>query len=816
MALIAALIAVVLLALFSDPLLVKVSSVVTIVVGVVTVCSKLLLQRTNSTDTRGRSSRDRKSSQDDWYCRAPSRNFFGREKILEEVDAVVKKITKSKIVGVIVLKGMGGAGKTFLAKELAREHKGEFKQLRLFDLNVYSGNPKKSHGVLAALLGGIAGFEGEAIPRDENDRKRTWQSWMAKTEMLFILENLSPDTPVHDLIPHHGRHLIVITTRESIDINPQDFLIMKVNVEGLDPKIDPNAAEDMFKDIVGSKRKLDEKDLKIVRKLLERCGYLPMAIRILASRLRDGTTTVTQVRDDFKQAAEALGVLDILDKITLGEKTISAAIESTYVHKTDDDKRVLCLLGLHPRCPDIDIPAAEALTNLDTPVTMSLTRLWDASLLEVVDYQEFGANLRYKLHDLVCDYVRRHANFSEVEVSEAIDRLFTHYWCTARDKVARADPFLTRHTRPEVDPNRWRVCSSPEAVSGDIPLNPTLDARTQALDWIDQHQAHLLACLDYAARHDSHQWVISFTSTMAGFLRNHGPWDQAIMLHDQAAEMANKLKLWDAQLARAVALNDQGIMLRLAGECDNALEKVRQAQDIFRSSSHMSERDALLGQANALNEQGIIHNLLGENRKDENEYRKAIDALKEALKYYEQIGDEIGEANAAKNLGVAKYSIGLLLRDAGQCTDAETSLNEAKSLLKDAINYYGRIGGGDQLGRVEVLNHQGFLQLRSSEIESALRDFEEAKNLVDRVGSLLEKARALEGVGLCKDKMGAVEDAVTYLKKAEKIYFRIGAERALDNVTKKLNEIQVKQRHRRRRFALWHSGRFPRVERTRR
>jgi tetratricopeptide (TPR) repeat protein len=724
---------------------------------------------------------------------------------------VVEEIARSGGVGIVVLKGMGGVGKTALAVKAADKYKRKFKcAVWSFDLGCHSGSPKKADDMLATLLGDIAGFNAETMPRDEDGRKREWQRWTAKKQMLLILENVSRDTPVQDLIPRHGKHLILITTRNKLNINSQDFAVRprEVDVGGLEPE----AALKMFEDVVGADRGLDESDFETAAELLERCGHLPMAISVLAARLRDGTTTVTQAREDFVHAAEALGVIEVTAP---GEGTISAAIRSAYLAQADEDKRVLCQLALHPRCPDIDIPVAAALTDLSTPVNPCLQRLYDASLLEVVNHREnAGAGPRYKLHDLVCDYVRKQTAFSEAESFEIMDRLFTHYWCTARETAAWTEPFLTRHTRPDVDPNRNRICPSRSATGDAILPKPAIDARAETLNWFDQHRAHLLACLDHATEHHLHGWIVSLTSVMAGFLRNHGPWDQAITLHDQAVRAAGELA--HAEAARAVALNDQGIMFRLTGDYANAIAVLRMAQSIFSLGlPELSERDALLGQANALNEQGIVHNLLGERENDSSEYDQAVDVLVAALKRYRKIGDDIGQANATKNLGVAKYSLGLLLNDAGLSIEAEAPLKEAEALLEEAMKYYGQIGDGDELGLVEVLNHQGFLRLRSDNVDGALSDFTEAMNLVNKVGSLLEKARSLEGVGLRQAQKGATDDAVIFLEEAKDIYSRIGAKKAHDNVTEKLNELRVRQMHGRRSDALRRSAGYPRAGRTR-
>jgi tetratricopeptide (TPR) repeat protein len=312
-----------------------------------------------------------------------------------------------------------------------------------------------------------------------------------------------------------------------------------------------------------------------------------------------------------------------------------------------------------------------------------------------------------------------------------------------------------------VDPN-WTL-PLPERVSG----VPAALARTAALDWFEQRRPHLLACLDDATTNHLHHWVVRLTGAMAGFLRNHGPWDQAITLHEAAVRAAAHLA---DEPARAVALNDLGIMYRLACKpADTALPVLREAHDIFSGDlpAHVRPRDAKLGQANALHEQGVVHN-------HQHDYDDAVDVLKPAFDLYREIVDRIGMANAAKNLGVAQYKIGLR--------------GAALALLDEAIGHYHE--ADDTLGQVEVLNHRGSLYLTSDEPDPALDDFRTALNRVDEVGSPLERARANEGIGLCHDRNGEFAGAATFLENARDIYTRIGAHRHRDRVMAKLDELR--------------------------
>jgi tetratricopeptide (TPR) repeat protein len=294
-----------------------------------------------------------------------------------------------------------------------------------------------------------------------------------------------------------------------------------------------------------------------------------------------------------------------------------------------------------------------------------------------------------------------------------------------------------------------------------------------ALDWFEAHRELLMACIDQARERDLGHWVIRLTAVMAGFLRNNGPWDQGIERHAAAASAAARL---GDRIAHGVALNDLGIMCRLAGRPDQALAALHHAHDIFTGTfpASVPERDLWLGQANALNEQAIVHN----NRGDP---CAAMLALEPALALYHKASDRIGVANASKNLGVALYRAGLDRHDTGLCA-------QALRCLSDATSGYAAIG--DELGVAEVSNHQGRLRLHTGDVTGALADFRRALDIVQRTGSLLEAARASEGAGECHLLNGDHDLARRDLEAAAQIYTDIRANAHVRDVAAKLVRLK--------------------------
>jgi tetratricopeptide (TPR) repeat protein len=316
----------------------------------------------------------------------------------------------------------------------------------------------------------------------------------------------------------------------------------------------------------------------------------------------------------------------------------------------------------------------------------------------------------------------------------ALYRLLCHYRRTALAVAEPVEPLLTRHRRPGV------------ALS----CAPDPRRRASALAWFKAERANVLACLRVAnGRTALDGEVVSLIDAVAGFLRHEGPWETAAELHGTAARLAARLH---RPRDHAVALNDLGIVNRLLGHHDAADATLEEAyRAIGDLAGELDEDDVRIGKANARNEQGKVANLraaCGRSRV----------VLEEALELYRSAGDTMGTANAEKNLGVTWYRLGNRVR--------------AHEHFQEALDHYAALD--DQLGMAEVHNHRGFLFLDGGDVTDALVEFRTAQQFAP-THSLLERARALEGVAACLRAAGDDDLAARYLREAIAGYDGIGA-----------------------------------------
>ncbi|MFC5150107.1 AfsR family transcriptional regulator, partial [Streptomyces aureoversilis] len=165
--------------------------------------------------------------------------------------------------------------------------------------------------------------------------------------------------------------------------------------------------------IVGAERVEAERDAAM--DVVAACGFLPLAIRIAASRLAARRTWTVSV------LARKLGdERRRLDELRAGDLAVTATFELGYGQLEPGQARAFRLLGLADG-PDISLAAAAAVLDLGTDATEELLEsLVDTSLLES------AAPGRYRYHDLVRLYARACAERDEQPPAEreaALSRL---------------------------------------------------------------------------------------------------------------------------------------------------------------------------------------------------------------------------------------------------------------------------------------------------------------------------------------------------------------------------------------------------------
>ncbi len=755
--------------------------------------------------------------------------FIGRER---ELERILSAMAPGRVLSIHTLDGMPGVGKTALVTRAAHVLADRFPDGRYFiDLHAHTPGraPDDPSDVLAGLLVGL-GVDPRNLPEDLDGLSSLWRDRLAHKRALLVLDDAADVDQVEPLIPAGQGCLTLVTSRRRL-----------MALDGAMPftlgMLEPDHARLLF--VTLARRGPNAYDDAAVARIVHLCGYLPLAIVLLAGRLAHHPAwTVTALAREFEAAGDRLAEFDV------GSRAVRAAFGMSYRNLPPERQRFFRCLGLHPG-PDVDAPAAAALADVSIAVARAeLEALYIDHLLEETTQG------RYTLHDLLRDYARALCDTDPREArNRALERLLDYY----QSMAAAADRYLANSTRPVPPPST--LPEQKVAVSG-------FGHEVEALSWMRAERANLLACIEHTTHHQPMR-TATLTAMLAGLLERDGPWPQAADLHRRAATTAHEI---GDVLGEANALDNLGMLREFTGEFAESVELHRQALSLYRAIGNR------LGEANALSNIGTVRQTAGE-------FITAAELLNQALPIYREVGSRLGEANTLTLLGVVAQLTGdytggtdlheqalALYRDISNWQGEATSLmilglarmwtgdiTQAETLLERALEIHRQIGNrlgeansltilgivrqltqdlvaagdflerglgihreignrlgeantlnklgsvhratgnfseaaelhrnalilvreiGNPLGEAEVLNETGKLLLETAAPQAAVHTFTDALDVACRIQSQLEQARALEGSARGRAALGDTRTAITQLREAVHLYQRLSS-----------------------------------------
>ena len=637
-------------------------------------------------------------------------SFTGRQ---QELQALVEAAVGSAgVVGIHAIGGMAGVGKTAFAVHAAHRLADRFPGGQIF-LPLHGHTPGQQPveptDALASLLL-TAGVPAAQIPPGLEARMALWRDRLAGQQLLLVLDDAASSEQVRPLLPGTDGSLVLVTSRRHLSAL-EDAMAVSLDT------LPPGEAAALLVRLAG--RAGLRPDDAAVAELTRMCGYLPLAIGMVARQLHHHPAWTAAGR-----AAELSASVDRLELMATENLSVAAAFNLSYADLSGDQQRLFRRLGLHPGA-DIDAYAAAALDGTDLGgARRGLEVLYDQYLIAE------PTQGRYRLHDLIREHARALADRLDPgeDRNQATGRLLDYYQHTA----ARADALIGRQSRPAPS-------LADSAVQVTVPL---LVGREQGLAWARTERAGLLACLDHATGTGQRARVIALTAGLAGLLRRDGPWAEAIARHTAALQAAQYL---GDRLGQAGALSDLGAVRRLTGDFPAAAQAQEQALDIYHD---LGDR---LGQANALSELGIVRALT-------DDYPAAAQALEQALGIYRDLGDRVGQANALRDLGEVQ-------RVRGDYPAAAQAMEHSLDIHRDL---------GDRLGQANALNKLGVVRWATGDCPAAAQALEQALGIYRDLGDRVGQANALKNLGDVRHLTGDYPAAAQTLEQALDIYSDLG------------------------------------------
>jgi len=640
-------------------------------------------------------------------------SFTGREAEL----AFVREATNAELIDdavrVYLVVGMPGVGKTAFAVHAAHTLASMFPDGQIF-MSLFGHAPGQRPvdpaDALASLLLTM-GIRPEQIPRGLEERERLWRDRLSGKRILLVLDDAAATQQVLPLLPGTPGCLVFITSRRHLTALTDARLI------SLDTLSSDESAR-LFTRLV-NRPNLDPADAAVAD-AARLCGYLPLAIGLVAGRLRQHPAWTP---NDL--TARLASEQDRLPRMQAEHLSLTAVFEASYRNLDADEQRLFRLLGSHPGT-EIDGWAGAALGDSDIATALRvMDALYDQHLLDE------PAEGRFRMHDLIREYARTLAGSEDLsaERDAALERLLDYYLHTA----AAASRYLARRTPPR-----------PLDAQGRRPAHfPVISSRQHAAAWMAVERLNLEAATGYAAVHGYPAHAVAIPATMHGFLRSTGHWDQALALHQAALQAAEGE---GDQLGAAAALTDLADVQYLTGSYAAAHASLIHALDLSRVIGNR------LAEANALTQLGVLQQATGD-------FPGAIASLDRALDLSRSYGDRLGEASARNNLGIAQFL-------SGNQRAAAASQQQALDIFRSLEN---------ELGEASALNSLGGVQQATGDYQTATDSFGQALGRYRSLGDRIGEAYATSNLGAVQCITGDYPAAAANLSRALEIYRSLGS-----------------------------------------
>ncbi|MFF4407370.1 BTAD domain-containing putative transcriptional regulator [Streptomyces sp. NPDC001404] len=317
---------------------------------------------------------------------SPVPGFTGRDEQLRDLTGMLTRKEASAVV-VSATNGMAGVGKTTLAVYTAHGLGDDaFPDGRLYvDLRGADAEPLQPHHVLEGFLQEL-GVADENVPDDAEERVALYRTLPTDRRMHLLLDNAASCEQLRPLLPRAADCAVLVSSRA--------WLTGLAGARHLRLDImPPEDALRLLRRAIGNRAVDAEPEAAVA--LVATCGHLPLALRIVASRLaaepgRPLADLVRRLADERRR----------LDELRTGDTAVDAAFELSYATLTPEQASAFRLLAV-PDVPDLALPSPAALLGLGADEAEELLE----SLVELNLLESHRLD-RYQFHDLVRAFAR--------------------------------------------------------------------------------------------------------------------------------------------------------------------------------------------------------------------------------------------------------------------------------------------------------------------------------------------------------------------------------------------------------------------------
>jgi tetratricopeptide (TPR) repeat protein/transcriptional regulator with XRE-family HTH domain len=563
--------------------------------------------------------------------------FVGRRDVLKALeDALHDGGAGSSAVGIAVIVGMAGIGKTAVAARWAHSVADRFPDGALYvDLRGYSAAAAlRPIDALARFLRAL-GVPAERVPVDQDETAALYRSVLGSRRMLVVLDNAASAEQIRPLLPGTGGSFVLVTSRDQLTGLMAREGARQFTLGGLEPA----ESQELLASVLGAER--IAADSCAAERLAHLCAHLPLALRIAAANLAiDRESTIAEFAE--KLARDRLAALHLPGD---EDRAVLAAFDLSYRAQPAAARRMFRLLGLVPG-PDFTVEVAAPLAGVAVGDAASLLdRLVGVHLVQRL------ARGRYSMHDLLRHFAQDRVA-SEPDRAEAVNRLLDYYLAATDAAADRLYPYMFR-------------------LEGDARIkavHPGFADDNAAIGWLDAEHHNVIAAIDETTQ--SHPaTACALAVALRGYL-----WFRGCAL--------NAVRTADAALAGAA--DDGTIAARTAAEITAAMAYFI-VGDHARAARHGDAAVCLARQAGIKSAEAPALANLGPILLRAGEPRAAAERALEALTLARECGRRGAEGPIQANLTVAYRELGRL-HDAADTARAAVAIDrECGSLVNEGL-----------------------------------------------------------------------------------------------------------------------------------
>jgi len=593
--------------------------------------------------------------------------FTGRVAELDWLTGLAAEADTGAVVVICAIGGMAGIGKTALSVHAANQLARQFPDGQFF-VALHGHTPGHQRVDPAAALSDLllaAGVPAAQIPAGVDARAARWRDYLAGKRILLVLDDAAGHVQVTPLLPGASAgSLVLITSRQRLSALDD---VLTIDLDAL-------SAADAATLFTRLARRPGLDSDPAVAELARLCGYLPLAIGMLAGQLRHHPSwTAASLAASLARATSRLDLLHAEDL------SVAAAFGVSYRSLTVQQRRLFRRLGL-PRGPDVDAYAAAALDGTSlTAARRGLEALYDRHLIAE------PRPGRYRLHDLVRAHAQALAAGDDPAACEgAITGLLDYYTHTVLAAARLLFP---------------GGAGSDAAVPGRPPRHaPAFSTRAEAAAWVAAERANLYAAAGEAVLSGRRVPAYLIPAALAGSQDAWGEhWDQALADYQSALDYAIR----DGDLpAQARSLTLVAYAHYQHKNYAGTIASADQAEILYQNLGDRA------GQAGAASMSGDARAVSGDPA-------GGAERLTRAITLYSGLGYQKGHAGALVVLAGVQLVTGDLAA-------GEANLRQALGLCRRA---------GDQSGQRDALAYLAWAEKETGDYPAALATLKQALDL---------------------------------------------------------------------------------------